>query len=249
VILRGYIDESADDVVFVLAGFVAPAEEWAKFSDSWEAALRMTPRISILKTNDAMRLNGEFRGWTEETRDEKLRLLYSVIDDHVSFGVSSVVPIEPLKRIFGTGIFAKAAVNPYYHALPNLISDVARHQIKIGMKEKIDFVFDERVMEQGKILSIWTRLFEDAPSDVKPMLGGTPAFKRDDDVLPLQAGDLEAWWLRRRWLEKLKGLPRLEYPWVPSAIPELSCVHTEETLFRKMFWMRGEASARFGPWW
>ena len=73
-IVNGYVDESESDGVFVMAGFVAPAEEWAKFSDSWDAALRMAPRIRILKTNHAMRLNGEFRGWTEQARDEKLRL-------------------------------------------------------------------------------------------------------------------------------------------------------------------------------
>jgi hypothetical protein len=82
------------------------------------------------------------------------------------------------------------------------------------------------------------------------MLGGTPNFKSDDNVLPLQAADLEAWWLRRRWLEKLKAIPRLEYPWVPSEIPEVTCVHTEETLedvLRKMMSTQGNASARFGP--
>jgi hypothetical protein len=54
VIINGYVDESEDDTVFVLAGFVAPAEEWTKFSDVWQAALDAKPRVRLLKTSDAM---------------------------------------------------------------------------------------------------------------------------------------------------------------------------------------------------
>src|ERR1700730_9070242 len=81
VIVSGYVDESENDTVFVLGGFVAPAEEWAKFSDAWAAALEAKPRIRLLKTNDAMHVppHGEFRGLSEESRDEKLRLFYSII--------------------------------------------------------------------------------------------------------------------------------------------------------------------------
>jgi hypothetical protein len=249
-ILNGFVDDSYDASVFVLAGFVAPADEWAAFSDEWEAAINAPPRIGKLKTSDAMRLKGDFYGWKPEARDEKMRIFYEIIDAHVSFGVSAVIPLGALKKVFGQGFFGKVALNPYFHAISNLVSDVARHQIKIGMEEKIDFLFDEQKMEQGKVLAIWDRLAAEAPPDVKPMLGATPRFGTDDDFLPLQAADMEAWWVRRRWQEKLTGIPRLEYPWVPSSIPEATCVHTEESLL-KVFWnmsrIRGTASARFLP--
>lgn len=64
VIINGYVDETESDAVFVMAGYVAPADMWAKFSDEWAAALEAKPRISALKTNDAMRSppRGEFWG-------------------------------------------------------------------------------------------------------------------------------------------------------------------------------------------
>lgn len=229
-ILNGFIDESINDSVFVLAGYVAPVEEWVAFSDEWFATLQAHPNIRELKTKDAMGLHGCFHKWTEAERDKKLCDLYNVIDKYVSFEVSAVIPMEPFRRIFGNSVLPNKAKQPYYHALPLLISNIARHQIEIGMKEKIDFVFDERQIEQGNILSIWVMLTENAPQDVKPMLGATPIFKSDKNVLPLQAADMEAWWLRRRWQERLTGEPYLEYPWQPTNIPGVTCVFSEEKM-------------------
>src|SRR6266850_2053812 len=118
----------------------------------------------------------------------------------------------------------RAARNPYIHAVSQIIGDTARYQHQNLADFQTDFVFDERLTEQGKLLSVWDAIVEDAPADVKPGLDATPSWARDDLVLPLQAADLEAWWLRRRWIEKLKGFDRLEYPGTPGNIPELACV-------------------------
>ena len=179
-----------------------------------------------------------------------MRLLYSIIESHVGYSVSCTVHLEPLKRIFGNSDFSKQAANPYYHCISSLISSVARMQIRQqGVEdEKVDWIFDERVMEQGKFLSIWEALVHDAPDDVKPMIGGTPIFKPDDGpngALPLQAADLEVWWLRRRWDEKLKDLPWLEYPWRPEQIPECESILDEEAIqevFDRMLRTREELS-------
>jgi hypothetical protein len=232
-ILNAYIDESEDDAAFVMAGYVASAEEWAKFSDDWDAALTAAPAVPFLKTSEVMKSppRGPFWGLSSEERDEKLRLLYSVIDKYVFFEVSSVVLMEPLKRIFSD--FPKQASNPYYYGLVSLIDGVIRRQIECGMKERIDFIFDERPMEQSKLLSVWDAAVHDSPEYVKSMIGSTPDFKKDtgpDGLRPLQAADLEVWWLRRRWLEKLRGLPRLEYPWDPAAIPAVMSFSGEAEL-------------------
>jgi len=92
-----YLDESIDETVFVLAGFAAPPDEWEKFSVAWRNTMAASPAISILKTNDAMKLQGEFSRWTSADHDAKLSALYAVIDDHVSFALSAVVPLALLK--------------------------------------------------------------------------------------------------------------------------------------------------------
>ncbi len=233
--------------MFVLAGYVAPAEDWAAFSDDWLATLNAAPAVRELKTRDAMRLQGCFHGWTKAERDKKLCDLYSVIDHHVSFELSAVIPMEPFRRIFINSPLPQKAKMPYFYALSAVISDIARHQISIGMTEKIDFVCDERLIEQQRILEVWPRVMETAPPDVKPMLGNTPIFKSDKEVLPLQAADLEVWWLRRRWQERLTGEPRMEYPWQPADIPGASCEFTEDKMceiYEKVYQLHWDAGWR-----
>jgi hypothetical protein len=68
--LKAYIDESFDKTVFVVSGYVAPTDEWEKFSTAWNSALSSAPSIDTFKMRDAMRLAGEFAGWTETDRDD-----------------------------------------------------------------------------------------------------------------------------------------------------------------------------------
>lgn len=229
VVLNGYCDESEDETVFVLAGYVAPAEEWAKFTQEWHSTLHATPAIWEFHCVEAMSRRGNFNEFTEKERDKKLEDLYAVIDKYISFEVSAIVLMEPFKRIYGNGILPKGAANPYYDASALLVSGVAKQQMKDGMKETIDFIFDER-KEAANIQAIWEMARETAPPDVKPMLGKTPIFRPDSEVLPLQAADMEAWWLRKRWREKLTGEPRLEYPWQPSNMPSVTVVADEEKI-------------------
>lgn len=248
VILQAHIDESEDAEAFVMAGYVASAEEWAKFSDDWDAALAADPAVPFLKTSQAMLKipGGPFWGLTAEQRNAKLERLYAVIDKYVFFEVSSVVLMEPLKRIFLTEEFGPQAANPYYHGLMSLIDGVIRRQIQCGMKERIDFIFDNGRHEADRILEMWGAVIHDAPDYVKEMVGGTPTFRPDtgpDGLRPLQAADLEAWWTRRRWREKLHRIPRLEYPWTPTAIPGVMSFLGEDELkvsYARMLKMKGD---------
>lgn len=226
VILQAHIDESEDGAAFVMAGYVASAEEWAKFSDEWDEVLAAEPPIPFLKTKWAMarRPRGHFSKLKREQVDQKLESLYAVIDKYVFFEVSYVILLEPLRRIFPKESFDEAS-SPYYHALFGLIDVVIRRQIECGMKERIDFIFDEGRHESEEIQKVWPAIMRDSPDYIKSMIGGTPVFKPDtgiDGLRPLQAADLEAWWTRRRIREKILGIPRLEYPWQPAAIPGVS---------------------------
>jgi hypothetical protein len=228
--VNGYIDDSADHKTFVLAGYVAPADEWVRFSEAWQEALDGPPSVTHLKTVDAMSPKpvGVFHGWTRAAVDQKLEQLYSIIDAHVSYEVSAVVVLADLEKVFGDAPLPKRAKDPFYLAISSLISGVARLQVQQEQPtdEVVDWVFDETVKKQGRFIAVWDMLKATAPMDIRHMIGGTPAFRKDFDkayparsVLPLQAADMEAWWLRRRWQEKLQGLDRLEYPWQPAQIP------------------------------
>src|ERR1700722_1714880 len=81
--LQAYIDDSGNigqGKTSVLAGYVASTEAWADFSNRWAVALAEAPAIGYLKTSHAMLLKGEFSGWTDQERDQKLDRLIEVIN-------------------------------------------------------------------------------------------------------------------------------------------------------------------------
>jgi hypothetical protein len=82
VMLQAYADESwthKGPKVFVIGGFIAPAEIWARFSDEWQRVLDMKPRIDYFKNDEAVHLRGEFTYWKPWRRDERVQLLRNVI--------------------------------------------------------------------------------------------------------------------------------------------------------------------------
>lgn len=104
--LRAFVDDShmGQPPVYILGGWIAPAETWARFSDAWQDVLWMAPRIEYFKYAEAMNSNGQFNGISSERRDEKVRLLLKVIEDHSLFGISSIIPastydiVRPLRE-------------------------------------------------------------------------------------------------------------------------------------------------------
>ena len=50
----------------MLAGFVADHEQWGKFSDEWDSALKEPPGLGYFKMTEAANMGGEFaeeNGW------------------------------------------------------------------------------------------------------------------------------------------------------------------------------------------
>src|SRR5204863_1620722 len=101
--LKAYIDDSnmSHGPVAVLAGWVARAQSWAKFSDDWTRVLRMSPRIGHFKWKDWRGASGEFAGVSDARRIEKLNLLIDVLSEHAPLGVASVTSNRLHQQIFG----------------------------------------------------------------------------------------------------------------------------------------------------
>jgi hypothetical protein len=68
-----YIDDShTTQSAFVLAGYVATAENWTLFSDEWQAILDMQPALSRFKMSAA---HGR---WSDDQWNTRLPLMYGV---------------------------------------------------------------------------------------------------------------------------------------------------------------------------
>ncbi len=81
----GYFDDSGSDAGsqwYVLAGFIAPIEEWKSFSAKWRATLDKETSLRYFKMSEAMSLEGLFkRGWTIPLRDQRIFELAEIIEE------------------------------------------------------------------------------------------------------------------------------------------------------------------------
>src|SRR5215216_3948043 len=82
---------------------------------------------------------------------------------------------------------------PYYITLIDLVIQLKRVATRIGLTERIEFIFDEQMMEKRQIRDAWDGIKITRP-DIAAHLGNEPRFEKDDDFLPLQAADKLAWW-------------------------------------------------------
>jgi hypothetical protein len=134
--IQAYLDDSgmAQPPASVMGGFVASAESWTAFSADWQEALDMRPSISYFKMSEANALRGEFEHWSETRKNERVALLFSIIEKHALFGVSSAVLQEMYKSIF-RGQLDKATLHlehPYFLLFHGAVTCIAQHLARTG---------------------------------------------------------------------------------------------------------------------
>jgi hypothetical protein len=232
VMLQAYVDDSGrgQSPVFVLAGFISSPEKWALFSDEWAAVLAARPGIDYFKMREAHSFKGQFEGWNPGSRDAKISDLSRIIEKYMMAGISLSITIEEYNDIFAP-ITHKAARSPYFLAVFNMISMLARYQIDMKLHEKVDFIFDRQDGQSGPIMDAWEWFKNNATDDTKDQLGSPPDFRDDKNTMPLQAADLYAWWVRRRQWEKETNTPILASPWTSTnKIPSLMLDFTRAQL-------------------
>ena len=229
--LKAFIDDSGmnQPPVSVLAGWVAPAAQWAAFSDYWDKILRMSPRIRYLEFDEAMNFKNEFFGMSESSRNEKLNLLVGALEEFNPLGVATVIPHDTFHKFFGkndSGVLR----HPYAISFYQIISRLYRHYSSVGAVQKIEFVFDEQADQYDRVMEGWRLFVDHASPEHKQMIGSRPAFVSDMDVKPLQAADLHAGWVRRLDAAAITGEPLPEPIWKKrgAAIQRVNWVMTDE---------------------
>ena len=213
--LQAYVDGSGtgSDDFLVVAGYIATPESWAEFSREWERLIDMQSphyrRLSYFKMKEM----------TSDADRERCSWFYRVIEKHVMAGVSCVIDVAGLRKavrefawppwIYNVEILE----NPYYSAFKAITDMLAQHQHKIGLTEPVDFIFDNE-SEKELCISAWEDLKRNSRSEVLALMGDTPIYRDDKTVLPLQAADLYAYWVRNWQLSGDEdGLAQLKFPW------------------------------------
>ncbi len=204
--MQAWIDDSGtnDPPVFVLAGFIARAEQWAAFTDAWNEVLAEGRPIRYFKMKEAFHLRGEFEGWSKPERDAKLALLAIITSMCLPGQIAALVRHDDYKAIY-TGAVARTMDDPYVFLMDETILATHYWMKERGLHEPVEFIFDRQLKKEAFITAKFAKLQEEMPDELRPMIRGTPLFKDDLDNPPLQAADLLAWHVRRAYVDLKAG--------------------------------------------
>jgi hypothetical protein len=167
------------------------------FSFAWEAALAQEPSIKHFHMREARKLVGQFDRWKAEDRDNKIRLLVSIVENFRPWTIAVFVSRKEHDEIVGP-ISPFIIRHPYVSLFWAVVLKLAHWHEHREIKLPVEYVFDEQG-SIGEAAALWHRHIKSwQPPEIKALIGGTPKFENDEWVLPLQAADILAWHIRRR---------------------------------------------------
>src|SRR5579872_7217880 len=198
---QAFIDESyTEGSTYVLGGYIASEETWAKFSEDWR---KLLPKSVAGK-------DGQFRFKMREMaaygRMARVPEFYAIIEKYDLFSVSCKIDVTDVERskerisVDNLRIYWGYTDNPYSLSFRCLMDMFHTNRPLLNSffppGQKIDFIFDER-KEKKKILAMWDDYLRDRPSEVREYYGAHPRFEDDRDFIQLQAADFWVWWVRK----------------------------------------------------
>jgi hypothetical protein len=198
--LKAFVDDSGsggDSPWYVLAGYVGTVEKWDSFGDEWLTVLNVPPKLEYFKSSEAesLRPEGQWAGIKPAERNARIDSLISVIGRHaeraIYFRVSQKDYNEVIKPYVPTDWD-----NAYYLLFMGIVSGFVAMEKHQGTGRPIEFVFDSNERLEKPSLRLYNQSLD------IPLLRGRVLnvhYESDKDFLPLQAADLLAWQVRRKF--------------------------------------------------
>jgi len=198
--MQAFVDDSSgtrSGNILLLSACIQTYPVWAEFSDAWQAVLDAKPSIKYFHMREARMRKGQFAGWKAVARDLKIIALTDVVMRAEPHVVSSWMDADHYRQ-FITSVAPSEMRHPYYLSFQSIVQKVAEYQAYLGSTIPVDFVFDKQGDIGNEALFWYAAMKQTAPANVRALMGSTPVFRDDTEVLPLQAADLIAWHKRRR---------------------------------------------------
>lgn len=213
-VYQAYVDDSHDDDYFILGGFVAKPDTWARFSKEWEAILD----FAMIGPNGKHIF--KMSEMVDNQRMDIVPAFYRIIESHDLVALSCRIRISDIQKakdrisVPYTWIRWDNFTSPYLIAVLSLMDNFQRNREvfseEIPKEEKIEFIFDDQ-SEKRIILSMWDDYLARRPEH-HGKFWAKPRFEDDSKCVPLQAADFLAWWVRK-WASEGRGPTYFEFPW------------------------------------
>lgn len=213
--LRVFIDESGEkQELFVMAGYVVPAENCTNLSNEWRRLLDLdSPPYQPLARFKMKDLNRTKAGL------QRAELFYRAIEQYAACAFSVAIDVQGLRQSIGKFPWPSWVTdihrieNPYYFAFKAAVQSVAMLMNESGLTGPVEFNFDDHT-SKGKCLEGWGLLKASMSVDLSRHFCEAPIFNKEEDELLLQTADLYAFWVRE-WIADgtHDGVKNLNFPW------------------------------------
>jgi hypothetical protein len=198
--LRAFIDDSGsggDSPWFVLAGYVGTVESWDAFDKPWRSVLDGPPKLDYFKASEAesLRPEGQWAGISKDERNKRIGSFISVVGKHALGAIYIRLKQQDYDEVIKPYV-PPMWRNPYYFLFIGFLSAATSTEKYMSESRPVEFFFDSNndvEKPSKKLYSQVERLpqFADRVKDIH--------YKDEKLFLPLQAADLLAWQVRRRF--------------------------------------------------
>jgi hypothetical protein len=211
-----------NDPAFILAGWMAPVNNWALFTEQWDKELKKEPSISLLKSNEALNFRNNFGGYSDRERDDRLLGFVKIINDATFASIRLALVKNDFDRILKA---SKGSLKKMY-ALPTaaLVTRTLYFAVRRKMRQTFEFIFDAEIMTPNQLKDMEKEAKDGLPPKTARMVKG---FRHDTDhnFYPLQAADLFAGYVREDLIARAAGREFKSPVW--TALNKKPCVEVD----------------------
>jgi len=224
--LKAFIDDSGsggDSPWYVLAGYVGTMEAWDAFEGSWREVLDGSPKLEYFKASEAesLRSDGQWAGVSKDARNRRIDRFINVIGKFANRAFHVRVMQTDYNEVIKPYIPEKWD-NAYFFLFIGFMAAATSVEKYAGIGQPIEFVFD--LSCEKRIQKPSLRLYGQC-ADL-PQFGGRVHniyYEDEKKSLPIQAADLLAWQIRRRF--SVEGDIRAQFEMALNAPAERAFEH------------------------
>lgn len=218
-----HADESEERDIYLIAAYVHMANAWMSFADEWDDRCKnYEPKINFFHAIEAEAGEGEFTGVRREFRNLKVRELAEITKKWAPGSIYCWLNKADYDARY-RGMVPSEYDDPYLVLFYWIINLMAAANVHFKIERPVDFIFDEKKGHEKRALNWYFGVEKLASGSMRQLLGNTPIFRTDQEVIPLQSADMLAWNLRRKLIRpnEERPIPELLDLIQPAKIAEL----------------------------
>lgn len=199
IMLRIYMDESGThdgSPVVTVGAYSGRPKTWKAFTQAWNVAKRP---IDVFHSTDCEALQEEFKGWTEERRNEYVAPLLPVLSNHAIYGNAVAINLRDFKDALGEEFPLDRVLYSAYEVCFQSVIDHVLYQVEQnGMRDALAF-FHECNDWQQQALDAFNHVKSRRARHASKM---TITFAPKGRMVPLQAADVLAYEANKRFRDQ-----------------------------------------------